>query len=462
MRVKDIWKELNRERDIYELGSVLTDNVLEKVSTAILLVLVIMPIIIGITNIFNEKELYWLYNWYQFNLSIGLLGIVVGMVLILRYCLNKSRKSLKQIIIENKISFLLLLMFIWSIISFIFSTNHKISFSGDFYRREGLLCYIGYVGIFILARRIRNNNKQRIVLEVMIATSALMALICFINNQFIMDSLRLTVSSGLFYNSNHYGYYLVLCIMISQILISTYNNKYLLLLYVFELAILINALINCRSMGPLLAVVIATIAYAIIVIIKDKKVFKQTVLIIIICLFSGSLSMIGSWDIYDDVNTMINDAKTITTSNIDSNEELVNFDSIGSARGKLWRYGIEFVKERPLTGYGPDNLGESYRLVGCQNDRAHNELIQFAASLGLPALIFYLGALSILLFKFFKNFKSLNLFQLGLYSSLGAYLISSFFGNTAFYTTPFFILILSTLINNTDYYNEKHDNNITF
>lgn len=439
MRVKDIWKELNRERDIYELGSVLTDNVLEKVSTSILLVLVIMPIIIGITNIFNEKELYWLYNWYQFNLSIGLLGIVVGMVLILRYCLNKSRKSLKQIIIEN-----------------------KISFSGDFYRREGLLCYIGYVGIFILARRIRNNNKQRIVLEVMIATSALMALICFINNQFIMDSLRLTVSSGIFYNSNHYGYYLVLCIMVNQILISTYNNKYLLLLYVFELAILINALINCRSMGPLLAVVIATIAYAIIVIIKDKKVFKQTILIIIICLFSGSLSMIGSWDIYDDVNTMINDAKTITTSNIDSNEELVNFDSIGSARGKLWRYGIEFVKERPLTGYGPDNLGESYRLVGCQNDRAHNELIQFAASLGLPALIFYLGALSILLFKFFKNFKSLNLFQLGLYSSLGAYLISSFFGNTAFYTTPFFILILSTLINNTDYYNEKHDNNITF
>lgn len=81
-------------------------------------------------------------------------------------------------------------------------------------------------------------------------------------------------------------------------------------------------------MGPLLAVVIATIAYAIIALIKDKKVFKQILLIIIICLFSGSLSMIGSWNIYDDVNTMIDDAKTLTTSNISSNEELVNFDSI--------------------------------------------------------------------------------------------------------------------------------------
>lgn len=116
---------------------------------------------------------------------------------------------------------------------------------------------------------------------------------------------------------------------------------------------------------------------------------------------------------------------------------------------------IEFVKDRPLTGYGPDNLGESYHLAGCQNDRAHNELIQFAASLGLPALIFYLGALVILLFKFFKNFKSLNLFQLGIYSSLGAYLISSFFGNTTFYTTPFFILVLSMTISNSDIYVKK-------
>lgn len=71
MRVEDIWKELNRERDIHELGTVLTDNVLEKVSIAILLILVVMPIIIGITNIFNDKELYWLYNWYQFNLCFN-------------------------------------------------------------------------------------------------------------------------------------------------------------------------------------------------------------------------------------------------------------------------------------------------------------------------------------------------------------------------------------------------------
>ena len=48
-------------------------------------------------------------------------------------------------------------------------------------------------------------------------------------------------------------------------------------------------------------------------------------------------------------------------ANILSDSEDIGF--AGSARWPLWVNGLEFIKQRPLFGYGLDNLGVRYALV---------------------------------------------------------------------------------------------------
>ena len=82
---------------------------------------------------------------------------------------------------------------------------------------------------------------------------------------------------------------------------------------------------------------------------------------------------------------------------------------------------------------------------GIQQDRPHNEFIQIAASLGIPALVFYVVAL----FKQFKliinNIDKVDISVVSLNTIIFTYLVSSFFGNTMFYTSPFYFMILATI-----------------
>lgn len=100
------------------------------------------------------------------------------------------------------------------------------------------------------------------------------------------------------------------------------------------------------------------------------------------------------------------------------------------------------LKNRPLFGYGPENLGEEYLARGIDQDRPHNEYLQHALFLGMPALIIYLTAIFLSLKNWLKN-----LWCIGIASSVSgltviAYLFSAFFGNTMFYTTIYFFLLL--------------------
>ncbi|MDW7656062.1 MAG: O-antigen ligase family protein, partial [Bacillota bacterium] len=115
--------------------------------------------------------------------------------------------------------------------------------------------------------------------------------------------------------------------------------------------------------------------------------------------------------------------------------------SAGSGRWILWTNGLRMALERPLLGYGPDNLGAAYREAGISIDRPHNEFIQIAASLGWPALLLYVSALVSHAINFVRTHKTVSAFECGLFAIVLTYLVSSIFGNTMFYTSPFFFLI---------------------
>jgi O-antigen ligase len=112
-----------------------------------------------------------------------------------------------------------------------------------------------------------------------------------------------------------------------------------------------------------------------------------------------------------------------------------------SDRIELWKQAIINIIEKPFFGIGIDCFG--FYNPNMIYDRPHNEFLQIACTMGIPALIFYLGALIIIYAKAVIHNKELTNSRLMYLSITCAYLISSFFGNSMPYTTPYFVIFLA-------------------
>ena len=122
-------------------------------------------------------------------------------------------------------------------------------------------------------------------------------------------------------------------------------------------------------------------------------------------------------------------------------------EKAGTGRMKLWIYGMKFFSERPILGYGPENLGAKYAEAKIGQDRPHNILVQLITTSGLPGLILYCSAIGIILFRSFKKLDMKNELHIVLLFVSISYIISSMFGNSMYYTTPYFFIILGLLVN---------------
>lgn len=111
--------------------------------------------------------------------------------------------------------------------------------------------------------------------------------------------------------------------------------------------------------------------------------------------------------------------------------------SAGTGRMTLWIDTIDKIKHSPIFGYGPEGL---YFKFGdkLMTDWPHNEYLQYAAFFGIPGLIFYISSLFSLAKKRLSELKKLDTTTIIAIGVIIAYLFSALFGNTMFYTSPFF------------------------
>ena len=109
-------------------------------------------------------------------------------------------------------------------------------------------------------------------------------------------------------------------------------------------------------------------------------------------------------------------------------------------------------------GVGPDNLkngivknvtDESFEFIKAHNgipDKAHNEYLQIAVTLGIPALIAYLIFLGMIIIPNLKYiFKQKYIFIL--LSIIGSYLVQAFFNISTIGIAPLFWLTLGIIDN---------------
>jgi tetratricopeptide (TPR) repeat protein len=115
-----------------------------------------------------------------------------------------------------------------------------------------------------------------------------------------------------------------------------------------------------------------------------------------------------------------------------------------------WQVLWPALKDRPILGYGPDNIsipfdknydpsikGISVEMDSSSSgwwDRAHNIFLELGITIGIPGLIAYLLIFIMLFLKLQKSKKEKPILSLGIQSAFIAYLISVFFNFDSFST----------------------------
>ena len=129
-------------------------------------------------------------------------------------------------------------------------------------------------------------------------------------------------------------------------------------------------------------------------------------------------------------------------------------DSFGSGRIYIWRNTLPLLRERLLTGGGPDTfshrmtavftrIDENGKTIRRTIDCAHNEYLNILVNQGLPALLFYLAALLCSFVRWFRRRGGAAAALAG--AALLCYALQAFFGISTPTCTGFFWIVWGLL-----------------
>lgn len=375
--------------------------------------------------------LYWKYPFIVntignifgtiFYLS-GIIAISLAIMIIFR-SIKKKEFHLKK----WDICFILVL--VAGLFSVIFSDNKALTIIGSDYRMDGYFSYLIYAAFYIGARTIQ---KDKIRLNLMRFLTVAATFLCF--DYILKGSL-----TSIFNNQNHFAYLLTIsCMLLCGLYL--YAKKtgekvcYLLMFIINSIALL-----GTNTFGSYLAVLFGLIFALIFCYVSRKeKSFLKRMIFILSIFFLVSLGMnFLNGELKTNFKIFGSDINKIVTNAEDANDA-------GSYRIRLWKTAFRYIKDRPFFGYGPEGTYYEY-MEETDYDRPHNEYIQCAMFMGIPAAVFYLLGLFLLFINCIKSKKNLPPYAVISGFSVFAYCISAFFGNTMYYTSPYFFMMLGLL-----------------
>lgn len=449
-KTKKIYNDIHQMNKVSELLEYIPEKSIEKVGALLLIIWVLSPIIVMFSSIsaqdveqslsFSLKQVAISTCWYEILQTTGFLGCILGIIVFLKSILKAKTEKIymKQYLKNNLFTLFLFFMLFWSILSCLASDNIAISFYGTSYRNDGLVTYFTYCGIFCCGYVVTNKRFVQHILEIFTMSATVLSILMLINSEAINNLLGLTVDSSVFSNSNHFAYYLCMAVMCALLLFETEKKSAPKLIFRIGIfSVITAALVYNKSLGPYLAVIVGLVCSVILTIWLDKKVLKRILVAVVVFIIVTFIMNISDNHLYMDLKIFGIDIFKIVK--LSPAKDLAH---VGSDRWPLWMNGLRFITEKPIFGYGPDNLGAQYAKVNIIIDRPHNEFIQFAASLGIPALVSYIMALAVHFISFLKQRKHVSVVYIGILCTVITYLASSMFGNTMYYTSPFFFMLL--------------------
>ncbi|MBO6193715.1 MAG: O-antigen ligase family protein [Clostridiales bacterium] len=164
-----------------------------------------------------------------------------------------------------------------------------------------------------------------------------------------------------------------------------------------------------------------------------KRNRKQTVIVFAVFLTATAVSCLITPNLINSIRQFFTD--DVHGVVIDENI------STGSSRWQMWKVALQCIREKPIFGWGNEGIDDIiFETIG--QTRPHNEYLQYAAFYGIPTGICYFAGCLFVFLRALKERSSLSGTRIVCLTAAFAYLVSAFFGNTMFYTTPFLFILL--------------------
>jgi len=423
---------------------------------ALLFLWMAMPIFQTFRPIYEVIDLVECY--FVLMRVIGAVGIGTGIYII--YDKIKNSENKKQTLKELIPIFLFVIYMIWTLISCLSASSTQKAFYGTSYRREGYYRYLMYAGYFLCAFLLDSKKLRKIILNTFIIGSIFLIIISRVTlsgQRYTDIFVNSKIETTIFGQFNHYCYYIMMSLMCALGLFFTEKNKVVKTLYAIAYAVIAYAMIYNDTFGCYLATIGTLVLYAIYAIIKKTDRIAISIAIAIFVLGSiftvkDGINLAGRniKNFIGDVNSVLAKfgIETEQTEEKQDWEIRNDFMVAGTKRGELWYNAYKFLLKKPIIGYGAENLGEHYANAAMPGkDRPHNLILYLACVSGIPGMLIYMTAVGIIIIKgiikLFKNNKEGKIFLLVVVT----YMFSSMFGNSMFYTSPFFFIFLGSLMN---------------
>lgn len=428
------------------------EGILRRLAVCAVIPMMVSPLLQLIHNIVSpERDLGMFGREITYPDTIQLVNswatafvLVAWVLLVLQLIQQKtSKKELIWKAFFSQVLFLCLVL--WAFMASIIGGNTEYLTEGYPLLSESMKTFTLYfAGYFMCGMVLTNDQSRRVVLLVIVCTGALLGTVTLIN-QYVVSLVPPLVENGVcavFYNPNHYAYFVTICILLSAVMVVLENALWIRIVGLYSFicnSIVLNA---NDTLGSYLAVLFALAVMTLIMWInyreektKERKRFLWGS-IFLLCAFVLIMLIMSLFynTILRSILVMLLDIGKIVSDDEDAWHA-------GSGRWRIWGKSIEFIMERPLLGYGVDGIAA--RLESFTGfTRSHNEYLQYTAFWGIPSLLIYLSACGCTLFRSWKERFSNSPCVFAAWISSVGYMVSAFFGNTKYYTSPYFFVVL--------------------
>lgn len=398
-------------------------------------------------------------NWYNIVKYIALL--ICGTILLI--CIILKRKELKFDLIDKT----LLAFLVFIVLSTIFSINVPKAILGEENRYEGLLTFIVYFLTYYCAKYYFAYNKYlKTFAIIVVSITSVIGILQYYNIFPLYYIFNIpfvqSFASSTFGNRNFFGSFLSMIVPLFMALYIIKKKKvYLIMSFLSFFGMLVSM---TRSSWVGLA---AASVVGLIYVIKNfnKDILKRTIYIaigfVVIFIFVLMPPPFISNLVTGNANINSLSGRFYLMSedfaNIFGNANEQEIASSGAGRIGIWILSLKAVAQEPLLGTGPDTLKDALIYNVTEEtiarmekthaliDKAHNEYLQIAATIGIPALIIYLAFIIQIIFKDKKLFEHNATFIFIV--AIVSYLAQAFFNISTIGVTPILWLLLGIVQN---------------
>ncbi|WP_423799533.1 O-antigen ligase family protein [Neobacillus sp. SAB-20_R2A] len=385
-----------------------------------------------------------------FSLYLFVLSTLVILAYNRKYWVQNIQKRLT--IAEKIICVLLLLIGV----STIFSINKTVAVIGFPTRFEGFLSLFSYCCIFLFSMRLMNAKQFKKIIPGFIAVSIILSVYGILQH-YSLDFLPTNNPSnssyirsyGLFGNPNCYGSYLVLILLLSICLFFSEKGNKIKRFIFFTSCLTFLVMLFTGTRSSWVGLCFGLIFFTVFVILRRRYLWKRYS-ILLISFFTIFIIVNSTEDgsYFNRFNSIISDSSKVLKKEETTGQE-------GSYRMFIWQKSLPLVKEYFWVGTGPDSFifafpngdKETKEIFGdIKVDKAHNEYLQMAVTLGVPALCVYFLLLFVILRKAFQATRLIRgnekIMLYGLISTIIGYLAQAFFNISVVTVAPIYWSIL--------------------